>query len=45
MKFSIANTFRKALQRLEGKDQSDAKLTNQAAFDLYVAICGDDQSA
>jgi hypothetical protein len=36
MKFAIANTFQKALQRLEGKDQSEAKIAKQAAFDFQM---------
>jgi hypothetical protein len=36
MKFVIANTFQKALQRLEGKDAAAAKLAKQAAFDFQM---------
>ena len=36
MKFVIANTFQKALQRLEGKDGAEAKLAKQAAFDFQM---------
>jgi hypothetical protein len=36
MKFAIANTFQKALQKLEGKDSAAAKLAKQAAFDFQM---------
>jgi hypothetical protein len=36
MRFVIANTFQKALQRLEGKDGAEAKLAKQAAFDFQM---------
>jgi len=36
MRFAIATTFQKALQRLEGKDSADAKLAKQAAFDFQM---------
>ena len=36
MKFVIANTFQKALQRLEAKDGAEAKLAKQAAFDFQM---------
>ena len=34
--FAIANTFQKALQKLEGKDSAAAKLAKQAAFDFQM---------
>lgn len=36
MRFAIANTFQKALQKLEGKDSAAAKLAKQAAFDFQM---------
>jgi hypothetical protein len=36
MRFVIANTFQKALQRLESKDGAEAKLAKQAAFDFQM---------
>lgn len=36
MRFAIATTFQKALQRLEGKDSAEAKLAKQAAFDFQM---------
>jgi hypothetical protein len=36
MMFAIANTFQKALQKLEGKDSAAAKLAKQAAFDFQM---------
>jgi hypothetical protein len=37
MRFVIANTSQKALQRLlEGKDGAEAKLAKQAAFDFQI---------
>jgi superfamily I DNA/RNA helicase len=36
VRFAIANTFQKALQKLEGKDSAAAKLAKQAAFDFQM---------
>jgi superfamily I DNA/RNA helicase len=36
MRFAIANTFQKALQKLEGKDSAAAKLAKQAAFEFQM---------
>jgi hypothetical protein len=36
MRFAIANTFQKALQKLEGKDSAAAKLAKQTAFDFQM---------
>jgi superfamily I DNA/RNA helicase len=36
MRFAIANTFQRALQKLEGKDSLAAKLAKQAAFDFQM---------
>jgi hypothetical protein len=36
MKFLIANTFQKALQQLESKESSEAKLAKQAAFEFQM---------
>lgn len=36
MRFAIANTFQKALQKLEGKDAAAAKLAKQSAFEFQM---------
>jgi len=36
MRFAIANTFQKALQKLEGKDSAAAKLAKRTAFDFQM---------
>jgi hypothetical protein len=36
MRFAIANTFQKALQKLEGKDAAAARLAKQTAFDFQM---------
>jgi hypothetical protein len=36
MRFAIATTFQRALQKLESKDSAAAKLTKQAAFDFQM---------
>ena len=36
MRFAIANTFQKALQKLEGKDAAAAKLAKQSAFESQM---------
>jgi hypothetical protein len=36
MRFAIANTFQKALQKLESKDAAAAKLAKQSAFDFQM---------
>jgi hypothetical protein len=36
MRFAIANTFQKALQKLEGKDSAAARLAKQTAFDFQM---------
>jgi len=40
MKFAIANTFQKALQKLEAKDAAAAKLAKQSAFDFQMNPVG-----
>jgi hypothetical protein len=40
VRFAIANTFQKALQKLESKDAAAAKLAKQSAFDFQMNPAG-----